>query len=186
MEPSRQPTLHSLLAAGTVGEALSLTNPSLSSCLRRGGGVIMPLVVVLRTAQAPKRLMRLTPLGICLGSLHGKDEGYVDEVLVDRTGGLSHMWRKGDPAWWIRVAEDRESCCCFGGVGFGAREDMVAEARASCCCFEADGFGVREDCLGVACTYRAVGTTGSSALKPVYQVHVMVQVQSRALASDPV
>jgi hypothetical protein len=47
----------------------------------------MPLVVVLRTAQVPKRLARLTPLGDFLGSLHGKDEVCGDEVLVDRIGG---------------------------------------------------------------------------------------------------
>jgi hypothetical protein len=88
VERSRQPTLRFLLAAGTVGGALSFTNPSLSSCLR-GQGLMMPLVVVLRTAQVPKRLVRLTPLGVCLGSLHGKDEVYVNEVLVDRIGGLS-------------------------------------------------------------------------------------------------
>jgi hypothetical protein len=49
---------------------------------------MIPLVVVLRTAQVPKRL-RLTPLGVCVGSLHGKDEVYVNQVLVDRIGGLS-------------------------------------------------------------------------------------------------
>jgi hypothetical protein len=86
VERSRQPTLRSLLAAGKVGGALSFTNPSLSSCLR-GGGLVMPLVVVLRTAQVPKRLARLTPLGDFLGSLHGKDEVCGDEVLVDRIGG---------------------------------------------------------------------------------------------------
>jgi hypothetical protein len=73
------------------------------------------------------------------------------------------MWRKGDPVWWIRVAEDMASCCCFGG----------------------DGFGVREEYLGAEYTYRAMGTTGSSELKPVCQAQVMVQVQSRALASVP-
>jgi hypothetical protein len=38
--------------------------------------------------------------------------------------------------WWIRVAEDRASCCCSGG----------------------DSFGVRGGCLGAACTYRAADT----------------------------
>jgi hypothetical protein len=50
---------------------------------------MMPIAVVLRTAQVPKRLVRLTPLGVCVGSLHGKDQVYADEVLVDRIGGLS-------------------------------------------------------------------------------------------------
>jgi hypothetical protein len=49
---------------------------------------MMPIAVVLRTAQVPKRLVRLTPLGVCLGYLHGQDEVHVDEVLVDRIGGL--------------------------------------------------------------------------------------------------
>jgi hypothetical protein len=53
-----------------------------------GGGLMMPLVVVLMTAQVTRRLVRLTPLGVCLGSLHGKDDVYANEVLVDRIGGL--------------------------------------------------------------------------------------------------
>jgi hypothetical protein len=118
----------------------------------------MPLVMVLMIAQVPKWLEWLTPLGVWLGSVHGKDEVYMDDVLVDRIGGLSNVWRKGDPAWWIRVAEDRASCCCFGGGGFGVREDRVAEARASCCRFGGGGFGVRDDFLGAACTYRAADT----------------------------
>jgi hypothetical protein len=87
-----------------LGGALSTTNPSLSFSggdsrwsalfhqsfplvLSTGGGLVMPLVVVLRIAQVPKRLVRLTPLGDCVGSLHGKEEVCVDDVLVDRIGG---------------------------------------------------------------------------------------------------
>jgi hypothetical protein len=62
--------------------------PILHSLIVYGGGLSMPLVVVLRTVQVPKRLVKLTPLGVWLGSVHGKDEAYVDEVLVDRIGGL--------------------------------------------------------------------------------------------------
>jgi hypothetical protein len=51
----------------------------------------MPIVVVLRTAHVPKRLVRLTPLGVWLGSVHGKDKAYVNEVLVDRIGSLSNV-----------------------------------------------------------------------------------------------
>jgi hypothetical protein len=73
------------------------------------------------------------------------------------------------------VAEDRASCCCFEGGSFGAREDRVAETGASYCCFGGDGFGVREEC--------AVGTPVSSALKPVCQAQVMVQVEPSASVS---
>jgi hypothetical protein len=87
VERSRQPTLRSLLAGG--GSRWSVLVHQSFPLVLSTGGLLMPLVVVLRTAQVPKRLVRLTPLGVCLGSLHGKDDVYVDEILVDRIGGLS-------------------------------------------------------------------------------------------------
>jgi hypothetical protein len=56
---------------------------------------MMPLVVVMGTAQVPKRLVRLTPLGVgvCVGSLHDKDDVYVDlfrwVVIGEAEKGLS-------------------------------------------------------------------------------------------------
>jgi hypothetical protein len=53
----------------------------------------MPLLVVLMSAaQVPNGLRRLTFLGVRLGFLHGKDEGDVDEVLVDRMGMIGGEW----------------------------------------------------------------------------------------------